>query len=816
MEKFANIIININHSDVDRIFDYKIPKALENRIKKGMRVIVPFGNGNKKIEGYVIDICENTDVPSDKIKSIIKECDDFPIFSDSMLKLAFWLKEKYYTTLSSCLKTIMPSGIGIKSKWLVVLLDYDENIDVTEREKEIIEFIFENNNVVYKSDIETYFGKNISNILNSLKNKKIVSIRQSVTGKSFEKKIRCVKLNLDESFDEKYKSLCKNKRCEKQKEIVNFLIDYDYIKVSELKNNFDDCNYSIKSLEKKGIVTVFYEVEKRDVFDSENFNKTYFPNYTDEQLKAIEILENMRKSHNKKPVLLFGVTGSGKTEVYMSIIESVINEGKQAIVLVPEISLTPQIVGRFISRFGDKVSFTHSRMNQGERFDQWKKAREGEICIMIGPRSALFTPFSNIGVIIIDEEHESSYKSDTSPKYDTVETAKKLSEITDSLLVLGSATPDICTYYKCMTGEYDMAELKHRANDSNLPQTFIKDMRLELEMGNRSIFSRDLYQEIKLNLEKGEQTMLFINRRGFSTFVSCRKCGHVMMCDNCNVSYTYHSKSQSLMCHYCGKTIKNPTVCPECGSRYIKYFGTGTQKVEDEVKKYFPNARVLRMDMDTTTKKNSHEKILSSFGKGEADILIGTQMIAKGHDFPNVTLVGIIAADISLNSGSYKAAENTFQLLTQVSGRAGRSEKEGRVYIQTYNPDNYVIRLSAKQDYKGFYDEEIAVRRILDYPPFGCFFNIMISGEKEREVIESSQRIKDVMSYFNKNNDFIILGPVPAFISKIKNEYRFTITVKYSDEYRLKKFVLYCIDKFKERNGKTGIYINITMNRVVF
>lgn len=816
MEKFANIIININHSDVDRIFDYKIPKALENKIKKGMRVIVPFGNGNKKIEGYVIDICENTDVPSDKIKSIIKECDDFPIFSDSMLKLAFWLKEKYYTTLSSCLKTIMPSGISIKSKWLVVLLDYDENIDVTEREKEIIEFIFENNNVVYKSDIETYFGKNISNILNSLKNKKIIAIRQSVTGKSFEKKIRCVKLNLDESFDEKYKSLCKNKRCKKQKEIVNFLIDYDYIKVSELKNNFDDCNYSIKSLEKKGIVTVFYEVEKRDVFDSENFNKTYFPNYTDEQLKAIEILENMRKSHNKKPVLLFGVTGSGKTEVYMSIIESVINEGKQAIVLVPEISLTPQIVGRFISRFGDKVSFTHSRMNQGERFDQWKKAREGEICIMIGPRSALFTPFSNIGVIIIDEEHESSYKSDTSPKYDTVETAKKLSEITDSLLVLGSATPDICTYYKCMTGEYDMAELKHRANDSNLPQTFIKDMRLELEMGNRSIFSRDLYQEIKLNLEKGEQTMLFINRRGFSTFVSCRKCGHVMMCDNCNVSYTYHSKSQSLMCHYCGKTIKNPTVCPECGSRYIKYFGTGTQKVEDEVKKYFPNARVLRMDMDTTTKKNSHEKILSSFGKGEADILIGTQMIAKGHDFPNVTLVGIIAADISLNSGSYKAAENTFQLLTQVSGRAGRSEKEGRVYIQTYNPDNYVIRLSAKQDYKGFYDEEIAVRRILDYPPFGCFFNIMISGEKEREVIESSQRIKDVMSYFNKNNDFIILGPVPAFISKIKNEYRFTITVKYSDEYRLKKFVLYCIDKFKERNGKTGIYINITMNRVVF
>ncbi len=814
--KYANVIININHSDVDRIFDYGIPKGIENIVKEGMRVIVPFGNSNKKTEGYIINISDNTDVPSEKLKNIINICDSFPIFSKEMIELALWMKKKYYTTLSACLKTIMPSGIGIKTSWLIVLNDYNENIVITDKEKEIVDFLKENNNVSLKNDIEEYFGKNINNHLKSLKQKTVISIRQSIKGQNYEKNIRYLKLNIDEYFEQKYNELLKYKRNEKQKEIVEFLMDYDEIKVSEIKEEFGDINSTLKTLEKKGIIKIYNKTEKRDIFNIENYNKTYPPQFTDEQKKAVETIENIRKSDNKKPVLVFGVTGSGKTEIYMAIIDKVLKEGKQAIVLVPEISLTPQIVGRFISRFGEKVSYTHSRMNFGERFDQWKKAREGEISVMIGPRSAIFTPFSNLGVIIIDEEHENSYRSETTPKYDAVETAVKLSEITNSLVVMGSATPDICTYHKCINDEYNIVELSERANNSSLPDVYIKDMRLELENGNRSIFSEDLYYSIKENLEKGQQTMLFINRRGFSTFVSCRKCGHVMMCDNCNVSYTYHSYSNSLMCHYCGKTIKNPDICPECGSKYIKYFGTGTQKVEEEVKKYFPNARVLRMDMDTTTKKNSHEKILEAFGKGEADILIGTQMIAKGHDFPNVTLVGIVAADISLNSSSYKSSENTFQLITQVAGRAGRSNKKGKVYIQTYNPENYVIKLSSKQDYKEFYHEETAIRSIMDYPPFGNFFNIMISGENENEVINSAQRLSDIMKYFNRKKDFLILGPVPAVISKIKNEYRFTITVKSKEEERLCNFVLYCIDKFKERNGKTGVYINIAKNTVIF
>lgn len=816
MSKYAKVITNINHSDVDRVFDYGIPKAIEEKVKVGMRVLVPFGRANKSIEGYVMALSDETELDQSKIKNIIKTCDDFPVFSKEMIELALFMKEKYYTTLSSCLKVIMPSGIGIKTQWIIVLNDYDEDILFTPKEREVIEFLEEKNNVCYKTELESQFGKNIYGVTNSLKNKNVISIRQSVKGNSFERNVQYVKLNLDENFNERYELISKNKRSEKQKEVVDFLFDYNEIQVSKLKEEIGNISSTLKTLEKKGLIEIFNKVEKRSIFDISNIEKTEPPIYTDEQQKAIETIENIRYSDNKKPTLVFGVTGSGKTEVYMAIIEKVLSEGKQAIVLVPEISLTPQIVGRFISRFGEKVSYTHSRMNFGERFDQWKKAREGEISVMIGPRSAIFTPFSNLGVIIIDEEHDTSYKSETTPKYNTLEVSEKLSEITGAVVVMGSATPDICTYHKCMEGRYNIVELKNRTKDSKLPKVYIKDMRKELEEGNRSIFSVDLYNAIKENLEKGEQTMLFINRRGFSTFVSCRKCGHVMMCKNCNVSYTYHSYTDTLMCHYCGSTVKNPKTCPSCGSKYIKHFGTGTQKVEEEVKKYFPNARVLRMDFDTTTKKNSHQIILDKFKNKEADILIGTQMIAKGHDFPNVTLVGIVSADISLNSSSYRSAENTFQLITQVSGRAGRGEKAGKVYIQTYSPDNYVIKLSSKQDYKAFYSDEIGMRELMEYPPFGSFFSIVISGTKEKEVIESSQMLGDIMKYFNRNRDFVILGPVPAFISKIKNEYRFTITVKHTDEERLRNFVMYCIDKFKSRYGKSSLYINIAMNTVIF
>ena len=510
------------------------------------------------------------------------------------------------------------------------------------------------------------------------------------------------------------------------------------------------------------------------------------------------LLREEEQKEGKRPILLHGVTGSGKTEIYMQLIEHVVMEGKQAIVLVPEISLTPQIMERFISRFGKRVSVTHSRLSLGERLDQWRKARDGEISIIIGPRSALFMPFSNLGVIVMDECHESSYISDVTPKYHTREVARKLSELTGALLVMGSATPDIDSYHRAVTGEFLLLQLKERTKGSRLPEVFVTDMRKELEDGNRSAFGLPLQQAIRENLEKGQQTMLFLNRRGYSTFVSCRKCGEALTCPSCNVSYTYHASDKALVCHYCGKEVPVPKTCPSCGSHYIRYFGTGTQKIEEETRRLFPEASILRMDADTTTGKNGHARILELFGKGKADILIGTQMIAKGHDFPNVTLVGILAADLSLNLGTYQAAENCFQLITQAAGRAGRGELPGQVFIQTYQPENHSIRMAAAQDYEGFYQEEILLRQAMEYPPFSHIFSVLITGEMEQEVILAAQRLGAFMNHYAERAGCTVVGPAPAPLPKFRGEFRWQIFAKGTDAERLKAFALYTVEQTKK------------------
>ena len=441
---------------------------------------------------------------------------------------------------------------------------------------------------------------------------------------------------------------------------------------------------------------------------------------------------------------------------------------------------------------------THSRLSLGERLDQWRKARDGEISIIIGPRSALFMPFSNLGVIVMDECHESSYISDVTPKYHTREVARKLSELTGALLVMGSATPDIDSYHRAVTGEFLLLQLKERTKGSRLPEVFVTDMRKELEDGNRSAFGLPLQQAIRENLEKGQQTMLFLNRRGYSTFVSCRKCGGVLTCPSCNVSYTYHASDKALVCHYCGKEVPVPKTCPSCGSHYIRYFGTGTQKIEEETRRLFPEASVLRMDADTTTGKNGHARILELFGKGKADILIGTQMIAKGHDFPNVTLVGILAADLSLNLGTYQAAENCFQLITQAAGRAGRGELPGQVFIQTYQPENHAIRMAAAQDYGGFYQEEILLRQAMEYPPFSHIFSVLITGEMEQEVILAAQRLGAFMNHYAERAGCTVVGPAPAPLPKFRGEFRWQIFAKGTDAERLKAFALYTVEQTKK------------------
>ena len=485
-----------------------------------------------------------------------------------------------------------------------------------------------------------------------------------------------------------------------------------------------------------------------------------------------------------KPALIFGVTGSGKTEIYMSLISEMIRRGRQTILLIPEIALTYQNLSRFTRRFGDRVGVVNSRLSAGEKSECFQKARRGELDVMIGPRSALFTPFPRLGLIIIDEEHESAYNSDTTPKYHAVDTALKLSELTGAGLVLGSATPSLESYTRALAGDYGLYRLPSRAvSGSVLPKVTVVDLRKELREGNRSIFSRQLLALMAQRLQRHEQIMLFLNRRGFTGFISCRSCGQAIKCPHCDVSMTAHSNGR-LVCHYCGHSAPMPDRCPSCGSPYIAGFGVGTQKVESEVKKLFPEASVLRMDMDTTSRKDGHSKILASFGAGEADILIGTQMIVKGHDFPKVTLVGVLAADLSLYAQDFRAAERTFQLLTQAAGRAGRGSVPGDVVIQTYAPDNYAVATAAKQDYYGFYRREMGFRSLMNYPPAGAMLYVLVSSAEEEAAWKEAKAIA-VELLSEADEAMSVIGPSDAGISKIKDQYRKQIYVKHPDKGRL-------------------------------
>lgn len=795
---YAQVIIDANHAEVDRVFDYRVPAQWEEAVCVGLRVMVPFGQRNTKREGYVIALTETTEVPAGKIKEIVEILDEGrPILTPPILELAKWMKKEYFCTLNQCLQAVMPAGIRTKSVWYVELTE--QTAELSEKEQQVADVLTEQGGAAPLRELEQVFGNRTEYILRCLQEKKVVRLRQKTTRSTYKKEKRYVSLTENEELlAEAREKAAKDKRLAGQLRVFSAICPEESISVEELKEKASVTDSPIHTLLQKGILVEQRRQEKRDVFQLEDYTPTqpFYP--TPEQAQALALLREEEQKEGKRPILLHGVTGSGKTEIYMQLIEHVIMEGKQAIVLVPEISLTPQIMERFISRFGKRVSVTHSRLSLGERLDQWRKARDGEISIIIGPRSALFMPFSNLGVIVMDECHESSYISDVTPKYHTREVARKLSELTGALLVMGSATPDIDSYHRAVTGEFLLLQLKERTKGSRLPEVFVTDMRKELEDGNRSAFGLPLQQAIRENLEKGQQTMLFLNRRGYSTFVSCRKCGEVLTCPSCNVSYTYHASDKALVCHYCGKEVPVPKTCPSCGSHYIRYFGTGTQKIEEETRRLFPEASVLRMDADTTTGKNGHARILELFGKGKVDILIGTQMIAKGHDFPNVTLVGILAADLSLNLGTYQAAENCFQLITQAAGRAGRGELAGRVFIQTYQPENHAIRMAAAQDYEGFYQEEILLRQAMEYPPFSHIFSVLITGEMEQEVILAAQRLGAFMNHYAERAGCTVVGPAPAPLPKFRGEFRWQIFAKGTDAERLKAFALYTVEQTKK------------------
>ncbi len=727
--KYADIIIDISHEAIDRTFQYKIPETLAAEIGIGTKVSIPFGRGSHLRTGYVISFSDKPKFDEDKLKDIDSICENGVAIEGELIELAAYMKEQYGSTMINALKTVMP----IKEK--VRGLVHKEVCLLPDRQ-------------ICEERCAQYQKKNAKaklRLLQELMQERVIPY-ELVTGK----------LNISSP--------------------------------------------TLKAMEKEGTIAIEEEGYYRTIFEgdgkkaenccegmTEENSQREMPN--EQQQAVIDRILTDYASGKRDTYLLKGVTGSGKTLVYLNVIEKVVAMGKQAIVLIPEIALTYQTVKRFRQRFGNKVTIMNSKLSKGERFDQFERAKNGDVSVMIGPRSALFTPFSNLGVIVIDEEHETSYKSEYPPKYHAREIAIERARMAGAFVILGSATPSVESYYHAMRGEYQLLTLTERAKENaSMAEVSVVDLREELKQGNRSIFSRHLKELMADRLKKKEQTMLFINRRGFAGFVSCRSCGYVFECPHCDVSLTEHypgTAKAKLVCHYCGYEIAKPKVCPKCSSPYIAGFGIGTQKVEEQVRVLFPEARVLRMDADTTKNKNSHEQILSKFANGEADILVGTQMIVKGHDFANVTLVGMIAADLTMFDNDFRSAERTFDLLTQAAGRAGRGELRGEVVIQTYAPEHYCIETAAKQDYESFYEEEKAYRSLMSYPPFGHMLAIFMEADCYELTVRISTLLKELVEKMPEEQQVQVVGPCDATITRVNDRYRRVMYLKHAENARL-------------------------------
>lgn len=710
--KYADVIIDISHEKLDKTFQYEIPLQLQDAVRVGSQVVIPFGNGDRRVNGFVVDMAEEPKIAPERIKPICGVAKDSIAVESQLIALASWIKRNYGSTMNQALKTVIP----IKKK---------ESI----RQKKTVELILE-----------------------------------------------------EAAARTEFTNLVSRKGHSKAKErLLQELMEHGTIAWDDITGGLHIPSSVIRDFERQGWVRVTASRVYRNPVAASGQSCPPI-RLNDEQQQAVDtVLEDLRRGIHRT-YLLYGVTGSGKTQVYMELIAHTIAQNQSAIVLIPEIALTYQTLMRFYERFGDVVSVMNSRMTPGERFDQYERAKKGEIRIMIGPRSALFTPFSNLGLIVIDEEHEASYKSETMPRYHARETAIARAQMQEASVVLGSATPSVESYAKALEGTYTLLSLTERVEHKPLPTCEIVDLRTELREGNRSVLSRRLQELMEDRLAKHQQIMLFVNRRGMLGFISCRACGHVIKCPHCDVSLSLHRGNQ-LKCHYCGYETSKPSVCPSCGSKYIGGFKAGTQKFEEIVKQQFPQARVLRMDLDTTRGKHGHEQILDAFANHEADILIGTQMIVKGHDFPEVTLVGILAADLSLNAGDYRSAERTFQLLTQAAGRAGRGSVPGEVVLQTYQPTHYSIVAAQTQNYVAFYEQEIAYRRLMEYPPAAHMLVVMVTSQEQ----ERAERVaKEIAGLLRQTDETVrCMGPNDASIAKVNDNYRKVIYLRHKDYERL-------------------------------
>ena len=806
MNKIAVVAISGSTREFDKKYHYSIPDSLSGKVIPGVRVLVPFGGGNSLKEGYVLALTDISDYSN--LKDIKKIVDDTPVLSGKMIKLAEWMKDRYICTYSDAIKCMLPAGIGVKSFRVVHLLEAKDELN-KDRQK-LIQLLKENGSLLDYEELKRLSGiKSFSRHIKNLEDSGIISINEEFTTAVKEKYVRVAFLALpaeEVQFDMESNRI---KRIQHIR-VLEMLMENEYISVADLARFAGVSGSVLDTLRKQGYIG-YKEVEViRDPVKHRIFERTVPFKPTTQQVSALQTIISKLEEGKFAEILVHGVTGSGKTEVYLQLIQKAIENGRQAIVLVPEISLTPQMVESFKGRFGSEVAVLHSRLSLGEKYDQWRLIKDGRIKVAVGARSAVFAPFEHLGVIIIDEEHETSYKSETTPKYRASEIAVKRCLDNDALVIYGSATPSVEIFFRAEKGEITLVEMLERANSMVMPKVHVVDMRKELEAGNRTAFSEKLSEELLLNKEKGQQTILFLNKRGYASFVLCRSCGFTARCRHCNISLTYHSHDDRLICHYCGFTTRMPKVCPKCGSNYFKQFGTGTQKVEEDINKLFPGNSVIRMDMDTTTGKNSHEEILRAFREQNINVLVGTQMIAKGHDFPNVTLVGVLAADSLLNLDDYRASERTFQLVTQVAGRAGRGELEGRVVIQTYNTEDFSILAACKHDYAAFYKQEIRIREKLGYPPFTNIAVIIISSVNDRLCYGKSEEVRQKLMEALEGE--LLLGPVRAPLSKIKNRYRWRLVIKCESLEKLIKVLSETHKLFRIIKGRQEIDLSMDIN----
>lgn len=796
----AEVVIDGATDSFDKCYTYAIPEALESEVKSGCRVTIPFGKGNLKKQGMILSVFDGEVTP--KTKEIYSITDKEPILNDEMIKMCKWLKNHVFCTYFDAIHAMLPAGLNYRlDDYYSVNEEFCSIELLNEDEKEVFKSLMSSGEQSLKK-LEQIF-RDATDILSSLYEKQAVIKNQVPTRRMQDMTRRWVKINYDNSLP---------KLTDRQQEIYDIVDAAGSVSVKELQYFTGVSTAVINALEKKGVLISFEKQEFRLPYISNNAINREEIILTDEQQKAFEGLNALTDSQNGETALLYGVTGSGKTKVFLKLVDEVSARGEGVIIMVPEIALTPQMIKIFSSRYGSKIAVFHSAMSLGQRMDEWARIKQGKALIAIGTRSAVFAPFEKLGLIVIDEEQEHTYKSEKSPRFHARELARFRAAYHRCLLCLASATPSVESYSAAKSGKYRLFSLKERYGNAVLPDVKLVDMRKELSEGNSSDISRELAVRISEALENNNQAIILLNRRGHNTYVSCSSCGWVASCDNCSISLTYHSANKRLMCHYCGASHEIPKKCPECDGEFFHFSGSGTQKLEEELKLLFPSARILRLDADSTGVRDSYSNYLTAFANGEYDIMLGTQMVAKGLDFPRVTVVGVVGADRALYSDDYRGYERTFSLLTQVVGRAGRSENPGIAVIQTNDTDNNIISLAQQQNYDAFFDEEILNRKLMIFPPYCdiCMvyvqsYDATVASDTINEVFNN---IRQLVAGEYKDIKLIILGPSPATVPKVNNKYRYRIIIKTKNSLRFREMIRTATEIKPKRDTYIGVDIN--------